>query len=832
MLLHALRMTRRDWRAGELRFLLLAMIVAVAALSAVGFFVDRIQAGLARDAQQLLAADLLLASDQPLRPEWLAQAAQAQLRTAQTVVFPSMATAGQGQAMHSILAAVKAVSSAYPLRGQLTLAQPDGSTRNAAGVPQAGTVWVDPAILSALQRQPGDLLKLGQQQFRIAAVIAVEPDRGSSFISFAPRVMLAADDLAATGLLQYGSRVTYRLLLAGSPEHIRSYQQWLQQRLAADHLKGVRLESLDTGRPEIRATLERARQFLALVSLLSALLAALAVALAARRFMLHHLDACAMLRCFGMTQRQLTWLYLLEFVLVGTVASVLGVVLGFLAHFALLAWLAALLPTALPAASWWPAGQGLLIGMLLLLGFALPPLLQLRNVPHNRVIRREQSTPRLMSVATYVLGTLVFLALLLWQADDLRLGLLTAAGFLAACAVFALLGWAALRAVHGLRSCWDAPVWRFAMHALQRRPAAAILQIVALALGLMALLLLSMIRSDLMIAWQAAMPPDAPNRFVINIQPDQKQAVAERLQQAHLKSAPLYPMIRGRLVQINAEPVNDRADRDQSARRLLDHEFNLSTMSALPAQNTIVAGRWFDNTRPAASIEAGLARTLGLKLGDRLQFDIAGELLTVPVTSIRKLQWGSLQVNFFVIINPAAVADMPQTWITAFHLPPAESHLVNLLIHDFPNLTVIDIGSVLQQIQAIVHQVTAAVEFLFLFTLMAGMLVLYAALVATQELRVREAGLLRALGATRRQLVSAQRIEVLLLGSIAGLLAASGAAAIGWGLARYVFDFDWHFSPWLWLAAVALGMLCTLAGGWLGLRKVLGQPPLQSLREV
>lgn len=832
-------MMHRDWRAGELHFLLIALIVAVAALSSVGFFVDRLRAGLVRDAHQLLAADLLVVADQPLRPEWLLQARQHALRTAQTVVFPSMAMAGEGDAARSILASIKAVAPTYPLRGQLKLVAPldpdaaiGAADYIADGAPQSGTVWVDPNILSSLQLKVGDMLQLGRRPFRIAAVIAVEPDRGSAFVNFAPRVMLSLDDLATTELVQTGSRVTYRLLLAGASAQIQAYQQWLQQRIDDGNAQGVRIESLASARPEIRATLERAQQFLNLVGLLSALLAALAVALAARRFMLRHLDTCAMLRCFGMTQAQLTWMYLHEFVLLGLIGSGLGVALGFLAHLVLLARLGSLLPMALPALGWAPAVQAVALGLLLLLGFALPPLLQLRNVAPNRVIRRESSAPQALSVVTVVLGAMVFFGLLLWQAGELKLGTLTALGFLVGCALFALIAKACLHSARYLRTLFDSQSWRFAMHGLQRRQGVAIMQIVALALGLMALLLLTLIRGDLIGAWREARPADAPNRFVINIQTDQKPALEQRLRQYQVRQALLYPMIRARLVQINAQPLTNNSYQEERAKRLLNREFNLSSSVTVPSQNTIISGQWFDDTQPEASVEEGLAKMLKLKLGDRLQFDIAGQLLTVTITSIRKLEWASLRVNFFVMINPAALQDMPQSWITAFHLTPAQTGFEHLLTRDFPNLTVVDIDGVLRQIQDIVDQVVAAVEFLFFFMLTSGVLVLYAALVSTQDERLREAGLLRALGATRRELARAQSIEVIFIGSVAGLLAASGAAAIGWALARYVFDFDWRFSPWLWLSAATLGMFCALCGAWVGLRQVLVRPPLQTLRQI
>lgn len=858
ILLQSLRMTLRDWRAGELRFLLLALIVAVASLSSVGFFVDRMRTGLERDAHQLLGADLVISADQPVDPAWTADAVARGLTVSQTVQFPSMAIAGEGDAARSQLAAVKAVGPGYPLRGSLKLAataaagaagtvgaadvaDPTGAVPTRA-TPAPGTVWVDAAVLGNLHLAVGDPIRLGDKTFKVGAVIAVEPDRGAAFMNFAPRVMLSAVDLPATNLVQAGSRVTYRLLIAGAPAPVAAFQQMVETALERDNLRGIRIESLATGRPEMRSTLDRAERFLALVGLLSAMLAAVAIAMAARRFMLRHLDACAMLRCLGMTQGQVTALYLAEFILVGLVGSLIGAACGFAAHFVLLEWLGRLVSTELPPATVLPALQSVATGLVLLLGFAIPPVLQLRNVPHNRVIRREQDAPQAATIATFLLGLVSFVALLLWQAGNLKLGLLTAAGFLGGLAVFAVVGWASLKSLRFLRQASDRPGWRFALTALQRRPAATLVQIVALALGLMALLLLTVVRGDLLAGWREATPADAPNQFVINIQPDQKSAIAARLQAGGIAQPLLYPMIRGRLVAINGSAVTGSTYPDDRAKRLVEREFNLSTMATLPPQNTISAGHWFDDgavndaARPTkaaqASVEEGLARTLNLKLGDRLAFDMGGQQVEATITSLRKLDWGSMRVNFFVIINPEAMADAPQTWITAFHLPAGESTLLNSLANEFPNLTVLDVGSVLRQIQAVLDQVVAAVEFLFVFTLAAGVLVLYAALLGSQHERTREAGLLRALGATRSQLQTAQWIEFSLVGGLAGLLAASGAAAAGWVLARFVFDFPWAFDPVVWLAGIAVGAACALVGGWIGLRDVLRQPPLQTLRDA
>jgi len=463
----------------------------------------------------------------------------------------------------------------------------------------------------------------------------------------------------------------------------------------------------------------------------------------------------------------------------------------------------------------------------------LPPILQLRKVPHNRVIRREQDAPQVAALATYGIGFAGFASLLLWQAGDAMLALYTALGFVAAFGVFALVAWLGLKTLKPLRGAIDHQSWRFAITSLQRRPGATIVQVVSLALGMMALLVLTVVREDLMTAWRNATPPDAPNRFIINIQPEQKNDIAARLKAAGVDYAPQYPMIRGRLAAVNGKPVTAETYTEDRAKGLADREFNLSTMATMQAENEIVAGKWFSDGPGVAeaSVEEGIAKTLRWKVGDKLNFNIAGSPVEVTITSLRKLEWGSMRVNFFVIINPAALTEVSQSWITAFHLPGQQGPVMNGLTRDFPNLTIVDVGGLLRQVQAVLDQVVTAVEFLFIFTLASGLLVLYAALMGSQDERTRESGLLRALGATRRQLSQAQLIEFTLVGALAGVLAATGAAVMGWALATYQFKFAWSFSPSVWMVGLLAGAICAIAGGWLGLRSVLRQPPLQTLRE-
>nr|WP_315475472.1 FtsX-like permease family protein [uncultured Undibacterium sp.] len=833
----SLKMTQRDWRAGELRFLLVALMVAVASLSSVGFFVDRLRNGLNRDAHQVLASDLLVSSAQQLNLAWKTKAQQAGLQVAETVVFPSMALSNGSSGSNvssdtgmAKLVTLKAVTSNYPLRGKLKLNLADKEVATDE-TPKRGTVWIDPALFGSLKVAEGSQITLGEQQFTVAASIASEPDRGSGFLSFSPRVMIAMDDLAATKLIQDGSRVTYRLLLAGDKQTVKEFQTFLEQEIQTTSLKGVRLETIENGNEQLRTTLDRAEQFLSMVSMLSAMLAAVAVAMAARRFMLRHIDACAMLRCLGLTQNQVTVMYLFEFLVLGVLGSIAGVILGFAGHYVLLEWLGKLVTNDLPPASFLPALQGLAIGILLLIGFAMPPILQLRNVPHNRVIRREQDAPQAMTLATYGLGLAVFIGLLLWQTGDIKVGLMVAVGFLVGMLSFALIARVCMMGLKRLRNVINHSAWRFAITALQRRPGATVVQVVALSLGLMALLLLTVVRSDLIAAWKQSTPADAPNHFVINIQPDQKNEIAKRLES--FAQPQIYPMIRGRLIEVNGSVLKPNSYQDERANGLVEREFNLSTMMELPYSNKVVAGEWYQDgsaTEPEASVEEGLAKTLKLQLGDKMTFDIAGQKITAKITSLRKLDWGSMRVNFFVVINPKAMQNMPQTYITAFRVPDKDKQFANQLTMDFPNLTVMDVGAILKQLQDVLDQVITAVEFLFLFTLVSGVLVLYAALAGSQDLRMREAALLRALGATRQQLSQAQWIEFLLVGSVAGALAASGASAIGWALATYSFKFAWSFSPLVWGAGIVVGAICALIGGWLGLRNVLNQPPLLSLR--
>ena len=821
----------RDLRSGELRLLMVAVTLAVAALTSVGFFADRLQGGLQRDARQLLGGDVVLVSDHAPAPRWARQARAEGLDSALTLGFPTMGRAPDAQGGATRLVALKAVEAGYPLRGQLRLARDarDRVGEPTRGVPAQGQAWVDPSLLEALALRRGDTLLLGDSALRITELIALEPDRGTGFMSFAPRVLINAADLPATGLVQPASRISWRLALAGPEPAVQRYRAWAEAELAQP---GVRLETLDSGRPEMRTTLDRAGKFLNLVALLAALLSAVAVALAARGFAARHLDASAMLRVLGLPQRRIAGAYVTEFVLVGLCASVAGVLIGWAVHHVFVALLAGLVDSALPAPSLWPVLLGLGIGLTLLVAFGLPPVLQLAQVPPLRVLRRDVGALKPASLAVLALGVAGFAALLLAVSADLVLGLIAVGGFAVAVLLFALLSWAAVRLLRRLVHEQRAPRWLvLATRQLSARPAYAVVQVSSLAVGLLALVLLVLLRTDLIASWRAATPADAPNRFVINVMPDQGEAFRATLRAAGVSRMDWYPMFRGRLVAINGRDVNPGDYAEERARHLVEREFNLSHAAEQPAHNRIAAGRWVANEAGAISVEQGLADTLRLKLGDTLRFDVAGTPVEARVSSLRQVDWASMHVNFFAMFPLAEMPEVPATWIAAYRAPGAPG-FDNALVRQFPNITNVDMEQSIAQVQRVLDQVISAIEFLFGFTLAAGLIVLFAAVSATREERAREFAIMRAVGASSALLARVQRAELLGVGLLAGALASGVALAVGWALARYAFDFNWSAPPWVPLAGSLAGALLALAAGWWSLREVLCRPVVQTLRSA
>ena len=876
----------RDVRAGELRLLVVAVLLAVAALSSVAFFANRLAGALQRDAAQLLGGDVVVSSDQPLPAVFAEKARALGLRSARTQTFPTMARAEQTRGGAGRLVTLKAVSAGYPLRGSLRVsdnthwqpAQPDQSSTQP---PQPGQVWVEAPLLEALQLQLGDALLLGQSALRISRVLTQEPDRGGSFISFAPRVLMHADDLPATQLVQPASRVHYRMALVGSAADVRAFGDWARAELAKAQtqaqtpMRGIRIETLQEGNPRMQETLDRASNFLNLVALLAALLSAVAVALAARAFAERHLDGCAILRVLGLPQRTIARAYALEFVAAGLAGTLLGLALGFAVHYVFVWLLGGLVQTDLPPPSWQPLVLGLGVGMTLLLAFGLPPVLQLAGTPPLRVMRRELGRIKGTSALAMAAGLAGFAALLLTASSDIKLGGIAVGGFAAAVLLFMLLGalavWLVRRSM-GAALAQGLPYWlRLALRQLGARPVFAVLQISSLGVGMLALVLLVLLRTDLVRSWRQATPADAHNRYIINILPEQQAPMQQALRAAGVAQFDWFPMVRGRLVAINGRAVSASNYADAQAQRLVEREFNLSYSTILPAWNPLEQGRWRSGSsgnsskgsgnagtnaeanakenanavadQNAISMEAGIMQTLGLKLGDSVVFDMGGVQRTSTITSVRKVNWSSMHVNFFAMYPVASLGDeVAVSYITSYRNPPykaaakaaqaAQPSLDYQLLQTFPNITQVDMDSTLLQLQAVLDKVIRAVELLFVFGLAAGLLVLFATVNTSRDERSREFAIMRALGSSSALLRRLQSAELLATGALAGLLAGAVALALGWALAHYVFAFEWALALWVLPASAGAGAVLAWAAGWPSLHSILRQPVVQTLRQA
>lgn len=821
------RLLKREWRAGELRVLLAALVITVSSITAVSLFTDRMERAMEIGANELLAADMLVVSSMPIAAELEEEAISRGLSTAHVLSFRSVAVVED----RFQLAAVKAVDQGYPLRGTLHIADaPFAEDRPAAGIPARGEVWVDARLTGLLGIHVGDELELGVSRLRVSRIVSYEPDRGGDLFSIAPRLLMNLADVPATGLVQAGSRVRHRLLFSGAEQSLEPFRSWLSERLQPqERIQGVR-----DARPELRTALARANQFLGLAALVSVLLAGIAIAVAARRHAERHLDGAALLRCLGASQSTVMRVYTLEVLGLGLAGSAVGCVLGFAAQALIVQVLGSMILAELPAPSWLPLATGSATGLAVLAAFALPPILRLREVSPARVLRRDLGPLPASTIGTYAVAVLLCVALVGWHAKDLRLAAYVIGAGTITVAALCLLAYALIRFLNRLRR-QVGTAWRFGLANITRRARGSVMQMVAFGLGIMMLLLISLVRGDLLAEWRDQLPPDAPNYFLVNVQPGEMQAVKAMLVQRGLKTAAFYPMVRGRLLAINDKPVRPDDYADDRAQRLAARDFNLS-WSALPgSDNRIVEGRWWtreEHGEPLLSVERGIGQVLGFGVGDTLSFQAGGQTLTATVQSVRTVDWDSFRVNFFVVAPPGLLDAYPATYITSFHLPDAERGLLIEMLRRFPSITIIDVDALVSKVREIMDRADQGMRYVFLFTLLAGFTVLLAAIQSTLDERRHESAILRTLGANRSDVRRGLLAEFLTLGALAGGLAAFAATLLSAWLAVQVFHFAYHGNPWVWLIGVGGGSLGIGLAGLLGTRMVLRHPPMESLRRL
>ncbi len=822
----AWRSLARDLKAGELRVLALALLVAVASVTAVGFFTDRIGRAVERQAGDVLAADLIATSGFPL-PEALIESIDGRLLdSAQHIRFPSVVV---NQRDESQLVAVKAVTDGYPLRGTLKLADietpsvalPPGNT-----APEAGSVWVDGQLLSALDLSAGDTLELGAKTFTVSKVILFEPDRGQNAFEFAPRVMIGMDDLADAQLIGEGSRARYTVLMSGPNTELVKARDSIE----AEFSDQVRIQGVRDGSPQMKRALDRAQRFLGLASVVTVLLAGAAIALAVRHFAFRQADASAVMRTLGATRNEVILWLSTRLALIAIVASIAGIVIGWFAQLVLAKLLAGWFGLTLPAPGILSPVIGMLTAFIALAGFGLLPIIKAGRVNVMSVLQRDYSGLDSSSIVASALGLIATFLVVFLLSKDALLSAIVVVGVVAMLAVFAVFGRlmiSAVRAMAGQR-------FRLSTAGLQRRAASSIVQLSAFAMGIMALLLISIVRVDLLAAWEQDLPADAPNVFVVNIQPDQVEGLAAQLESQGIETTGIYPMVRARLIAHNGEPIASDDATERQMRRAR-REYNLSFSDTVPLNNEIVSGEWWEtdgSAPPLLSIEQEWAEERGYAIGDTLTFKAAGVETTATVANWRAVDWESFQVNFFAVSSPAMLQGLPSTYVTSFHIEGDFAAATTGWVRQFPGIATLDIGAIITRVKSLMDRASLAVEYVFLFTLLAGFCVLLAAVQSSQGERIRESALLRALGASHKQLREAVVLEFAILGAIAGLLAAVFASGIAWSLSQYVFELPFRLNVWLWVIGVFGGALGISTAGYLATRRVLFTPPIVALRHA
>jgi putative ABC transport system permease protein len=821
----ALRTLLREWRSGELGVLVLAITVAVAALTGVGFLVNRIGIAVDNQAGEVLAADLRLESGQSMDDKALVEARRRGLEVARSTGLFSVVFNGDTNQLTSL----RAVSEKYPLRGRVMLSdEPFGAPQPSNGIPARGEVWPDSRLAAALGAIVGTELNIGSAAFRVSRILITRPDQGATFLELAPSLIMNEGDLASTQLVQPGSRLRRAQLFAGPRDEIASFKTWLE----ANKKQNEEIEDVEDSAPQIKSAIDRSARFLSIASLMAVLLCAIAVAMAARRYVHRHLDSVALLKTLGATRAFTLTVSMVQLMLVGLLAAILGSLVGFGAQAWLVKALSGLLRGDLPPPGLAPLGIGFLTAIAVLGGFALPPLLQLSRTPALRVLRRDVGPPQPLVVLAFGPAVIAIAFLIYWVLRDQRTAIAFVAGLAAFIVVVALAGWLLVKLTTRFRGGVGVS-WRYGLANLGRRRTESVVQLTAFALGIMMLLLLAVVRNDLLNDWRRSLPADTPNFFFINIPPDEHQAFTAFLEQRGAKHARARPMVRARMTQINGNPVDDIKFATRRGREFANRDQNITWAQTLGNDNVITAGRWFtpeDFGKPLVSVSTEYMEEMNLKLGDELQFDIAGETRAARISSVRDVKWDSFQPNFFLMFAPGLLEDSQGTWMTAVHLSTTNPKTISDLVRRFPSVSVFNVDDLLRQVRAVIDKAVAAVQSVFLFTLMAGLVVLVAAVQASREERRYESAMLRTLGAQRSTVLKGLLAEFAALGVLSGALAAAGASIAGVYIATRVLQIPYTVDPWVWIYGVVGGGLLVCFAGWLATRSVVNQPPVLTLR--
>ncbi|MGH8547950.1 MAG: ABC transporter permease [Methylococcales bacterium] len=820
----AIRLLARDWRSGELNILILALIIAAASTATTGLFSDRLNRTMVMQAAAFLAADLVVTSHAALPEQWLEKATASRLKMARSTEFSSVLVHDES----ILLCGIKAVTNTYPLRGHLkTTTGSMTDEKDTVEIPVPGTAWVETRVLSALDLAIGDSIEVGEKPLKITRILTYEPDRRDNLLGLTPRVIMHHEDLPASGMIRPGSHVHYYFLFAGPEIAVREFKTWLQSRL----VPGQRIMDIYEDRPELATAFKRAEEYLGLASVVVVMIAGVAIAMAARRYSRRHFDMTAILRCLGVRQNQVLWLFYWQLLLLGLAASAVGCVIGWLSQEILVWYLRDLLPENLAAPGIFAYVMAILAGLVILAGFTLAPLLQQRRVSPLRVLRRDLVPAPLNQGVVYGAGFLTLSALVWWNTGDWRLVLyfLAAAAGAILCSgglVYLLLRTTRVFLPHlGMNT-------RFGIQQLSRNATSNLSQILAFGVTFTAMIVIFLVRTDLIKTWQGQLPQNTPNYFAFNIFPAEWETLKDWLGSEKIEVPAFYPVIRGRLIQINGQDAGKIVSANSQAENALNRDLNLTYTDVLPADNRMKGGNWWNNDDThLVSVEQSLAESLKTKVGDTMTFTIGSREIVVTVSSIRSVQWDTMNPNFYFIFSPGTLEGFPSTYLTSFYLPADKQTILNRLVNQFPSISVLEVGLIIRQIQTILGQVTVAIEFVLFFSLLAGIVVLFAAVYSDIDERIFNACILRTLGAGRRVIRQNQCVEFVSLGLIAGILGAASSELLLWFLYERIFDLPVKLYWKVGLATPIAGAALIGSFGLWVTRRTVRQSPLILIRE-
>ncbi|STX27559.1 lipoprotein releasing system, transmembrane protein, LolC/E family [Legionella beliardensis] len=794
-----LRAFRRDWQNGELTLLALALIVAVTCISALNNFSFLVNSLLNQQATQMLGADVIVTSNAPIPTNWEDKAKALTLSQGKTISFLSMVTASNDNLQ---LAQISAIATPYPLKGYTKIASHTSSSPTSVNqAPALGQVWVEARLLPLLAVNVGDPITIGAASFIINGLIIEEPGQTGDWFNISPRILMNQADLAKTQVIQPGSRVSYQWLLVGPDRQLEQLKKSLTPPLTEQQRWVDR-----TTNPALVKAIERTITYLNLGTLMSLTLAGIAISMATHRYSQRHQQHVAILRCFGASERDILIVYLGNILLLGCLASLIGVLLGYLFQPFLVYWLRGLLPHFNNVFNFKPALLSFITGVLVLVAFTLTHLLTLRQITAITLFKQQQNLNS-NNLLSYTLSFLLLLGLAYLYTHSWQLISVVFIGLI----YFVILALGMLMLsilVINLIKYKISFIWRFGFTHIERNLTNSLLQLIGIGLALAAFLTLNLFKMNLVEHWQEQLPADAPNFFVINIQPSQTSELINFLHKNQVKKPTLYPIVRGRLTTINSLSATKKLGDKAKEINALQRELNFSWSTQLPEENKIIAGSWLTPKPTWISIEDGLARQLGVTIGDELGFRIGEQIITAPITSIRQVNWTNFKPNFFILFNPTLLANLPQTYLTSFYLPETEQNKLLDLARQFPNITIIDIARTIKKVQDILSNVSKAITLITLFSLLIGIIIAILSMLSFDDIKQKETYVLKLLGMQKKSLFWIRSSESFIIGFYAGLLAIILALFINYYLNTVILGLTFHIP---WLLVIIVPVITTLA---------------------